>query len=127
LDPLDPLDCALLTFDLDGNAHAAFDKRADPSEYHRVEMTISIYHLNDPELIRLRKAIIWQTTDYLRKADEAHKLRLQGYVGAASVRRSELQRARATLLPSAAYSKAARVAVVDRAGKSELARALLKV
>jgi uncharacterized protein (TIGR02646 family) len=126
LDPLNPLDCALLTFDLDGKAHASVDKCEAPIEYDRVERTIAIYHLNDPVLVKARKKLIWEVSEHLKNANEAHQDVLQGNARSKASRTTDLQRIHAKMSAPSPYSKAAKVAVFNKYGSSELARALLQ-
>jgi uncharacterized protein (TIGR02646 family) len=73
LDPTEPADCVLMTFDEDGTAVSVYGKNEDPDAYERVTQSIEIYHLNHPKLVERRAVLIQRVLYALTLADELMK------------------------------------------------------
>ncbi|HYU75731.1 MAG TPA: hypothetical protein VEL31_23920 [Ktedonobacteraceae bacterium] len=70
LDPTDPDDPALLTFDRNGKALPAYDKEECPEEYQRADTSIILYDLNHRDLIdQRREEICDRVRELVRKMD----------------------------------------------------------
>lgn len=70
LDPTDPDDPALLTFDRNGKALPAYDKEECPDEYQRASISILLYDLNHQGLVDQRRyEICVKVRELVRRVD----------------------------------------------------------
>ncbi len=118
LDPAEPADCALLTFDLDGSP--ACSEPDNQVACERVRQSIAIYHLDQPTIQTRRGALIAKLVFELSKADGFCKACNRA---AYSEKMRELWE---QLSETAQYSKAARAAVAAHLATSPSARVLLQ-
>lgn len=70
IDPTDPDDPALITFDMNGEAKSKYEEKDAPEYYRRADTSIKIYHLNHSDLVIYRqKEICFEVRELVRKVD----------------------------------------------------------
>jgi uncharacterized protein (TIGR02646 family) len=121
LDPTDPDDVLLLTFDLaDGSPAAVADKTQDPIGYNRAMISIEIYHLREKALQRMRFEKMLEVRDRLRTAEELAK-----HDASKSAYQREVVMIARAIAPGAEFSAAAKAMLRGLRGESRLAETIL--
>jgi uncharacterized protein (TIGR02646 family) len=71
LDPTEPDDPLLLTFDLDGTARPACDQQQCPQDYQRAVTSIELYHLNHTDLKKRRQfEVCYEVSELVKRVDK---------------------------------------------------------
>jgi len=121
IDPAEPADCVLLTFDEDGAPASVYSKEEDPDTYERVTQSIEIYHLDHPTIVARRAALIHKVLWALTKADEL--MRAKNTVAY----KEKVKEITPALDPRAEYSMVARAGIVARRATSATAEKLARL
>jgi uncharacterized protein (TIGR02646 family) len=121
LDPTEPADCVLMTFDEDGMPVSVYSKEEDPDAYERVTKSIEIYHLDQEKIVGRRAALIQKVLWALRKADELMEAKQT------VAYKEKVKEITPALDPRAEYSMAARAGIVARRATSATAERLARL
>jgi uncharacterized protein (TIGR02646 family) len=122
LDPMQPGDVALLTFDRTGKPAPTFSKDKNPYTYERASQSIEVYHLHRGRLNALRMDIMSKMEEHLKQA-ESQSRRLVGNNAAAESAFNQALRALLAYVNSKAeFSGAARAYLGGRRGTSTVAQ-----
>lgn len=67
--PIEPPDPSLIAFRSDGEARPGADKGPAPDDYERGQLSIDLYHLNHPRLVRARSQICAQLVQLVERCE----------------------------------------------------------
>ncbi|MBV8047735.1 MAG: hypothetical protein JO171_11310 [Paludibacterium sp.] len=130
LDPMNPADVALLTFDRTGNPVPAAAKDQDPIGYQRAATSIEVFHLHRGEFNKRRKEIMTKMERHLEEAERRARS-LGGRDTQAAEKRRAFDEALRNLVDfirsEAEFSAAARAYLSSMRGSSNVARMVLDV
>jgi hypothetical protein len=73
LDPINPDDCVLLSFDFSGEAVPTLSEKANKEAHKRAETSIFTYHLHRGALVAERRRVMRQVRDEVTLADQARQ------------------------------------------------------
>lgn len=121
LDPAEPADCMLLTFDEDGMAVPVYSKEEDAGAHDRAVSSREIYHLNHPKLVARRAALISKLIYAIKRADEL--LRARNVVAY----KEKVKEITPAMREGSEYSMAARAAIFSRRATSPTAEKLARL
>jgi uncharacterized protein (TIGR02646 family) len=126
LDPTSDVDPGLLWFQEDGNVRPFFDPAKNDHLHRRAAISITKYHLHQPELVERRQRTCTAIRDLVTKATKQVEELGRGTYAAQRVLAERVQEMKILLEPSSEFSAAAKCMLMGLADRYEVAALALR-